>query len=176
MTILRVGLYERVSTEEQALRGFSIDAQIDNLIEYCVYGIEYFLEKNNGDTESYIKDCEMANNIIRFSGYGWGQQRHNTYTPAAIKGWSYENTAYNYTIHDNIFDRAAYRMLHLVAKKKESCPLMYNNTYINKLGQTLGQYGSNEVEEPANHSYDERAEEIITNIFGDQNSKVYFVD
>ena len=35
MTILRVGLYERVSTEEQALRGFSIDAQIDNLTEYC---------------------------------------------------------------------------------------------------------------------------------------------
>lgn len=148
----------------------------NNLIEYCVYGIEYFLEKTKGDTESYIKDCEMANNIIRFSGYGWGQQRHNTYTPAAIKGWSYENTAYNYTVHDNIFDRAAYRMLHLVAKKKESCPLMYNNTYINKLGQTLGQYGSNEVEEPANHSYDERAEEIITNIFGDQNSKVYFMD
>ncbi len=35
MTILRAGLYERVSTEEQALRGFSIDAQIDNLTEYC---------------------------------------------------------------------------------------------------------------------------------------------
>ena len=35
MTILRAGLYERVSTEEQALRGFSIEAQIDNLTEYC---------------------------------------------------------------------------------------------------------------------------------------------
>lgn len=35
MTILRVGLYERVSTEEQALRGFSIDAQIADLTEYC---------------------------------------------------------------------------------------------------------------------------------------------
>lgn len=35
MTILRVGLYERVSTEEQALRGFSIETQIDNLEEYC---------------------------------------------------------------------------------------------------------------------------------------------
>ena len=91
-----------------------------------------------------------------------------------IKGWSYENTAYNYTIHDNIFDRAAYRMLHLVAKKEESCPLMSNNTYINKLGHTLGQYGGNENEEPANHSYDERVEEIITNIFGDKNSKVYY--
>ena len=35
MTILRAGLYERVSTEEQALRGFSIETQIDNLTEYC---------------------------------------------------------------------------------------------------------------------------------------------
>ena len=32
---MRVGLYERVSTEEQALKGFSIEAQIDNLEEYC---------------------------------------------------------------------------------------------------------------------------------------------
>lgn len=35
MTILRAACYERVSTEEQALRGFSIDTQIDNLTEYC---------------------------------------------------------------------------------------------------------------------------------------------
>lgn len=35
MTILRVACYERVSTEEQAVRGFSIETQIDNLKEYC---------------------------------------------------------------------------------------------------------------------------------------------
>ena len=39
LKVLRVGLYERVSTEEQALRGFSIETQIANLEEYC--------EKNN---------------------------------------------------------------------------------------------------------------------------------
>ena len=33
--VLRVGLYERVSTEEQAVRGYSIDAQKDNLAEYA---------------------------------------------------------------------------------------------------------------------------------------------
>ncbi len=148
----------------------------NNVIENCVYGVEYFLEKNNGDTNSYINNCEIANNIICCSGYGWGQQRHNIYTPALIKGWSYENTAYNYSIHDNIFYRAAYRMLHLVAKEKESCPIMYNNTYINKLGQTLGQYGANEIEEPANHSYDERVEEIIISVFGDKNAKVYYIE
>lgn len=35
MVVLRVACYERVSTEEQALRGFSIETQIDNLTEYC---------------------------------------------------------------------------------------------------------------------------------------------
>lgn len=35
MVVLRVGLYERVSTEEQAVRGFSVEAQIDALNEYC---------------------------------------------------------------------------------------------------------------------------------------------
>ena len=35
LKVLRVGLYERVSTEEQALRGGSIQAQVDNLEEHC---------------------------------------------------------------------------------------------------------------------------------------------
>lgn len=33
--IRRVGLYGRVSTDEQALRGFSIEAQVDAMKEYC---------------------------------------------------------------------------------------------------------------------------------------------
>ncbi|MBR5865738.1 MAG: recombinase family protein [Alistipes sp.] len=35
MVILRVGCYERVSTEEQVLRGGSVSAQVDNLVEHC---------------------------------------------------------------------------------------------------------------------------------------------
>ena len=35
MTILRVACYERVSTEEQAIHGYSIKTQIDNLTDYC---------------------------------------------------------------------------------------------------------------------------------------------
>ena len=148
----------------------------DNLVEYCVYSIEYFLEKLDGDTESYMDDCEMYGNILRFSGYGWGQQRHNTYTPAHIKGWSYENTASNYSVHDNIFDRAAYRMVHLVAKKQESCPQMDRNTYIQKYGMTLGQYGANEIEEPENMGFDENVEGKIKTVFGEKDPKIYYMD
>ncbi len=147
----------------------------DNLIEYCVYGIEYFLEMNKGDTESFMENIEMCGNIIRHSGYGWGQQRHNTHTPAHIKGWSYTNVARNYTVHDNIFDRAGYRMLHLVAKKDEYCPKMHDNTYIQHEGGMLGQYGGNEVKEPDIEIYDEKADEKVEKIFGDKNAKVYII-
>ena len=147
----------------------------NNLVERCVYSIEYFLEKTEGDSESYISDCEISGNILRLSGYGWGQQRHNTDTPAHIKGWSYENTARNFRVENNIFDRAAYRMLHLVAKHRESCPDMNGNTYIQTFGYTLGQYGANEESEPEIFSFDENAEYTVRDFLGDKAAKVFFV-
>lgn len=147
----------------------------NNLIDTCVYGIEYFLDQLDGESESCMENIEMCGNIIRLSGYGWGQQRHNTDTPALIKGWSYTNTAKNFTIHHNVFDRCAYRMLHLVAKKQESCPDMHDNIYIQHLGGKIGQYGANEIEEPENLSFDEKAEQKITEVFGDKNAQVYWI-
>ena len=147
----------------------------NNLIEKCVYSIEYFLEMNDGDTESYMDGIEMYGNVLRFSGYGWGQQRHNTDTPAHIKGWSYTNVAKNYSIHHNVFDRAAYRMLHLVAEKQESCPVMYENVYVQNEGGMIGQYGGNEVSEPPILYFDGNEEKTVAEIFKDKNAKVFSV-
>lgn len=173
--IYDAGITHQVDTRGRNLHMTGIRYR-NNLIEYCVYSIEYFLIRTAGDTESYIDDCEMSGNILRYAGYGWGQQRHNVYTPAHIKGWSFENTASNYRIHHNIFDRAAYRMLHLVAKKDESCPVLYENTYIQRRGNTLGQYGGNEHGEPANYSFDERADKTLETVFGERDAKVYYLD
>ena len=172
-------IYDAAITHQISTRGKKYTLTgihyLNNLVEHCVYSIEYFLEREDGDTESYIDGCEIAGNILRFSGYGWGQQRHNTHTPAHIKGWSYENTASNFSIHDNIFDRAAYRMLHLVAKKPESCAEMHGNTYIQTLGNPLGQYGANEIAEPPVLTFDENAERTITEVFGDRGAQVYYI-
>ncbi len=148
----------------------------DNLIENCVYSIEYFLEIEREGNESSMNHIEMDHNILRLSGFGWGQQRHNTDTPAHIKGWSYVNTATQYSIHDNIFDRAGYRMLHLVALKKESLPKMERNTYAQHLGAMLGQYGANEQAEPAILPFDEHAAQTIAQTFGDERGAVVFAE
>ena len=147
----------------------------DNLIERCVYSIEYFLEKENGDTESLIDNCKMQGNIMLDSGYGWGQQRHNVDTPAHIKGWSYENTARNFEIRGNIFMNAAYRMIHLVARDRESCPLMYGNTYVQKCGLMLGQYGANCESEPPIIRFDESVGSVIESELCEREATVIFI-
>ena len=169
------GITHQITTNGSAftLRGI---LYADNLIERCVYGIEYFLNKTEGDTQSVIENCEMRGNIVRFSGYGWGQQRHNTHTPAHIKGWSFENTAREFVICDNIFDRAACRMVHLVAKEISSCPQMLRNTYVQHLSKTLGQYGANAEKEPDVLPFDSRAAEYIRDVFGDAGARVYYID
>lgn len=148
----------------------------NNLIENCVYGIEYFLDMNNGDTESIMDGINICENIIRLSGYGWGQQRHNTDTPALIKGWNYVNRAKNFVICDNIFDRCRYRMLHLVAKQKESLPILSDNIYIQNNGGMIGEYGENNSEQPDMLLFDFNAEKTISEILCDKEAKVLILD
>jgi len=145
-----------------------------NLVENCVYGIEYFLEKTQGDATSSMNHVLMEDNILRLSGYGWGQQRHNTDTPALIKGWSYENTASDFIIRKNVFDRCAYRMLHLVAREPASLPAMEGNTYVQAPGGCIGQYGANRDQEPPMLIVDDQAEKTIQTVLGDTESCVSF--
>lgn len=148
----------------------------DNLIEDCVYSVEYFLEKELADTESIIENCKICGNVMLDSGYGWGQQRHNVNTPAHIKGWSYENTAADFEISDNVFARAAYRMVHIVAKHAESCPVMRGNTYAQKKGLMLGQFGENCDFEPPILPFDDNAKEVIAKTFGETDANVIEIE
>ena len=147
----------------------------NNLVEKCVYSIEYFLDMNEGDVESYMKNIEISGNILRHAGEGWGQQRHNVHTPSHIKGWSYKNVASEYSVHDNLFDRSAYRLVHLVAEKGESCPKMWNNTYVQYEGGMIGQYGGNAEGEPPIRMVDGDAEKTIKEIFGDEGARLYVI-
>ena len=147
----------------------------NNAIERCVYGIEYFLNQVNGESESIMENVEISDNFIRLSGFGWGQQRHNVDTPSHIKSWNYANTSSNFIIKNNIFDTSAYRMLHLVCNREESLPKLAGNTYIQTKGGILGQYGVNVNNQPNVEMFDNDATNKINKIFGDKSAKVCFV-
>jgi hypothetical protein len=173
--IYDAGITHQITTNGKKIE-FNDITYKNNLVEYCVYSIEYFLEMTDGDTQSYMKNIKMHDNVLRFSGYGWGQQRHNKHTPAHVKGWSYTNVAYDYEVYNNVFDRSAFRLLHLVALKDEYCPTMHDNTYIQNAGGMIGQYGGNEKAEPQIEFFDEDIVSKITNIFKDKNAKIYEID
>ena len=148
----------------------------NNLIEYCVYSIEYFLgQPANTEVTRYQENILIQNNIMRYAGFGFGIQRRDATTPAHIKGWSYVNKAKRFKIHDNIFDRAAYRIIHAVSLDDESRPEMYNNTYIQYDGNVIGKVGSNFEKEPDDIIADCDASANIATSFGEKNSKVYII-
>lgn len=61
--ILRAGLFERVSTEEQAKYGFSIQSQIEALEEYCkknnIKIVDHYCDEGVSAGKSYAKRPEM---------------------------------------------------------------------------------------------------------------------
>lgn len=145
----------------------------DNLFVRCVYGIEYFLEILGGGKDSYMKDVVISNNVFNESGCGWGQQRHNTTTPAHIKGWSFQNPATSFVISDNLFGKAGYRMLHLVADEAESLPKMQRNIYIQTESGMIGQYGVGKCSEPKIEYFDNDREKTIRESLGDKEAVIH---
>jgi hypothetical protein len=88
----------------------------NNLIERCSMNFEFWGQDdaNATDTSSApgaeIKNIEFKNNILRFSGYGFGgMQRKNNASQAFILTWGKkydEGQVQNFTISENIFDIA----------------------------------------------------------------------
>lgn len=64
MVVLRAGLYERVSTEEQAKFGYSIRAQVDDLNEYCKKNnfkiVDHYTEEGVSGGKPSFKRPQMA--------------------------------------------------------------------------------------------------------------------
>ena len=147
----------------------------DNVIERCVYGIEYFLGQS-GPEKGKIRNCVMKNNFIRLGGYGWGKQRPDITCPSLIKSWDASNLSENFVIKDNIFDRCTQTFLHISAYGEEDFPTVDNNTYIQNLDGPLGMFGANKNGRSPMYKFDINAEETIKTVIGDKNAKVYYTD
>ncbi len=147
-----------------------------NLIEKCVYGIEYFLSQTDGGCESVIKNCVMEDNFIRLSGYGWGKQRHDKTCPSLIKSWDSPNLSENFVIKNNIFDRSNQTFLHISALNEEDFPTVDNNIYIQHLDGSLGLFGACKNGPSTMYKFDQNAKETIKNVIGDKNAMVYYIE
>lgn len=103
----------------------------ENLIEDCVYSIEYFLPGSK--VEGYTHNMEnilFQGNICRRAGYGWGKQRPDKNTPSHIKSWNNDNPAVNFLIKDNIFEYCTHEFFNITAADPAWMPVLENNTCI----------------------------------------------
>ena len=113
----------------------------NNLIENCVYAIEYFFSI----PEEYRNSCGMNHvlfkgNILRMTGtWSWGYQRPNKESPAAVKAWKTScNRASDFRIENNIVDRGNPALLDVHADKPEWMPVCRGNVFVQQKGLPLG--------------------------------------
>lgn len=114
----------------------------NNLIENCVYSIEYFLDQTDNE-EQKMSNVKIHNNIMRFCGYGWGNQRPDKGAQSHIKGWDHANPAEDFEIYDNIFDRSTNWMIHCGYTTEEFAPYFHDNTFIQFYDGLFGKYNTN---------------------------------
>ena len=113
---------------------------VNNLIERCVYAIEYWLSVG----DEYLEQSGMRNflikgNIMRMTGeWSWGFQRFNQESPAVIKTWNNKCRAINYRMEKNIIDRGKPTLLNINAARTEWLPLCRANVYFHQWGADLG--------------------------------------
>ena len=157
---------------EQALTMSNI-LYTNNLIEDCVYSIEYFLGRDDTNQSHYMENILIEGNLMRRAGYGWGKQRPDKECPAHIKSWDHHtNNARNFLIRNNTFDRCTHNLLNIAARRKESLPTMQGNTYIQHRGAKAGSLGY----EVKKYSFDESTQGVLCELFGESNATIIFAE
>ncbi len=146
----------------------------ENLFEFCVYNIEYFLGKAASESAvRYMKHTVISNNILRYAGFGFGEQRPDKGSAAHIKGWDHFNKSSDFVIENNIFDRSRHMTLHTVAFDAKWVPEFRNNTYIQHRDFT-GTLGRISGTPSQNIPYADDTAEYLEKNGIEKNAKVYF--
>ena len=138
----------------------------NNLLEYSVYNVEYFLRNSTGA----LRNIEISNNIMRYAGYGWGRlSRPDKTSPANIKGGA-TATVENYVIKNNVFVHGNPSLIGITNGSKANDAVFSGNTYVVNKSNSLYtiKYGSKETDFKASNSSGKTAEEI----FGDKTGKI----
>ena len=143
----------------------------NNVIEKCIYNIEYFCAVGANDTvERRMENILFKDNILRLCGYGFGQQRPDKGNDAHIRGGS-ANRADNYHIEGNIFDRGRSNLIYVGATYSQWLPTWNNNTFVQYYGRKAVVHGAPMV----TYNYSANIGEVIEKELGDKNCNIYFV-
>ena len=98
----------------------------NNLLEYSVYNIEYFL--NNGTGK--LIDVMIKDNIIRHGGYGWGYYSRSDKNKGTNVMGRGQNLAENFVFKNNIFDHSKSFLIEIQATEDQYLPKFEGNTYL----------------------------------------------
>ena len=117
----------------------------DNLVEYCVYNIEYYVSQENGR----ITDTAYRNNVLRFAGYGFGSENRigsNTQYAANICNYARRMPSLEFSVTGNVLDSPRYSQLTVGCPNVSGFgPTVTGNSYIQKntdVALLLGEDGS----------------------------------
>lgn len=163
-----------------------------NLIERCIYSIEYFARRSAGtNIPCVMENIRMADNIIRFAGHGFGAQRTILYShwnmATSIMGWftAHNVTRGGFVIENNILSHSTpsspdrplkqnTSTLLIAAEDKKYLPEMRGNTYIGLRGNQFAYFGENTPAPiPFATAEDGLSAEVL---FGDKTGKIYIVE
>lgn len=168
----------------------------NNLIENCIYSVEYFAVpgETNPETATMIMDnILIENNIMRNAGSGFGATRTLdglVWNMAChIMGWaSHENQlaeGSTFIIRNNIFDRSIYfdlskkinsSLILTAADEQAWLPEFTGNTYIHYVGSSFSYYGLTvKTGFNANHFTKYSVPTDVEKLLGDAEGEVYYV-
>lgn len=135
----------------------------NNLLEYSVYNIEYFLR----DTQGKYKDVEFSGNIVRYAGYGWGTlARGNNKDATNIRGVVTSGVE-NFVINNNIFYMGTPNLIRIEVDRADQMPIFEGNTYVvSEKDNIFAQKGQKHTK--ATDAKNKTAKEI----FGDETGKI----
>ena len=117
----------------------------DNLIEYCVYAIEYI--NAQPEDKGIMKDVLFRGNILTHTGEGFGNTRPD-HGEATVKGWHINNHSKNFVWYDNVIaaSERVYNsnLVMLCVGKLAWMPAIVGNLFIGNHGSKFGFYGLSE--------------------------------
>lgn len=143
----------------------------NNVIEKCIYNIEYFMGASDGDLETRkMTNILYENNILAYSGEGWGMDPGRS---ASIKGWNHRNEAENFVIKNNLFISDKVNACDLGAYEEEWLPTFEANTYVQTYGHSFTKIGSPSA---GQFYYNDKIPTYIEKIIGETGAKLYFVE